>query len=324
MNTFSGLFSAPVLHFGNRVEGRSIRGLRSIVSLFALGTMLVFSGALWAQSMAGAPPAFSGMNPGAVATPGGMYSSVAGLEHLNLEINMERSSTVKDEWRKTGRDSACFFAPLNTVHDLAVGAATLAVPKDAKKEYGKACEAILAGKNEEAEKYLRKAIEIFPKYAASWVLLGQILEQRSSLPEAQQACTNAVAADDHYLQAYICLADVAGREGNWQEVLNQADRALNLDPTSNAASYVYECAADLSLQKLPEAEQSALKAEGIEIKAQEKDPRVHILLAQVYEQKGDAAKEADQLREILKMVPNPQAQAEVNQALVELGKQTKQ
>ena len=273
---------------------------------------------------AGAPPGFSGMNAGTVATPGGMYSSVSGLEHLNLEINMERPSAVKDEWRKTGRESACFFAPLNTVRDLTVATTSLSVPKDAKKEYGKACEAVLSGKNEEAEKYLHKAIEIFPKYAASWVLLGQILEQRPSLQEAQDACKNAIAADDHYLQAYICLADVAGREGNWQEVLNETDHALTLDPTSTAASYIYKCAAELSLQKLPEAEENALKAEGIQLKAQEKDPMIHVLLAQVYEQKGEAGKEADQLREVLKMVSNPQAQAEVNQALAELSKQTKQ
>src|SRR5690242_16861203 len=259
MGVFFGLFRAPVSHPSGRVVGKSIWILRSILSLFALGTILFFPAASLAQNPGPIPPG--------VAAPGGMYRSFNGLQHLNLEVNM-KIGKVRDEWRKTGRESACFFMPLNTVHDLTVGTATLSVPPDAKREYGKACDSVLSGKNEEAEKHLRKAIELFSKYAASWVLLGQILEQRSNLAEAHDACTNAIAADDHYIQAYICLADVEGRRGNWQEVLNQTDRALALDPASNAASYIYKCAADLSLQKLPEAEKNALKAEDIQNRTQ--------------------------------------------------------
>src|SRR5690242_808466 len=128
MGAFSGLFPALAPHLSSRVVGKSIWILRSILSLFALSAMLVFPAALWAQR----PPAFSGMNSQTIAQPGGMYSSVAGLEHLNLEVNLEKSFRVRDEWHKTDTERSCFFAPLNTVHDLTVGTATLSVPKDAK------------------------------------------------------------------------------------------------------------------------------------------------------------------------------------------------
>ncbi len=271
----------------------------------------------------GAPPAQSGMNPGNIASPYGMYSSVSGLEHLNLEVNMKRSAAM-DEWHKTGRDSACFFPPLSTVRDLTVGTAGLMVPKDAKKEYGKACESVLSRKNDDAEKHLRKAVELFPNYAASWVLLGQILEQSSKLPEAREACQHAVAADDHYIQGYLCLADVSGQRGEWQDALDQSNRAIALDPVNNAAAYVDKCAASLSLNRLAEAEESASKAEAIEIKTKDKDPRIHVLLAQIYDRKGDTAKEAVQLREFAKLINNPQVQAAVSQVIAELEKQAKQ
>jgi hypothetical protein len=84
-----------------------------------------------------------------------------GWAYLDFKINGQPQA-AKNEWLKTGRDSACFFTPLNTVQDLTIGAAELAVPNDAKKEYGKACESLAAGKIADAEKHLRKATELFP------------------------------------------------------------------------------------------------------------------------------------------------------------------
>jgi tetratricopeptide (TPR) repeat protein len=216
---------------------------------------------------------------------------------------------------------------LNTVQDLTVGASDLAVPKDAKKEYGKACESLGSGKNAEAEKHLRKATELFPEYSASWVLLGQMLEQRSDLPGSREACQKATAASPHYIQAYLCLADIGLHQGDWAEVLTQSVKAIDLDPANESAGYVYKGSANYSLRQFSEAETSALKASEIEktrkYKDQEdrdkhSDPRVHILLAQIYDQKGETAKEVAELREFLKSVKNPQAHAMIEQSLKEL------
>lgn len=127
----------------------------------------------------------TGLAPQTIATPDGLYNSQAGLEHLNLDINLRGRQQTNSEWRKSGRDSSCFFPPLDMVQDAAVGTAGLALPKNAKKEYGKACEVLADNKNDEAEKHLRKAIELFPNYVASWVLLGQILEKRPDLTGAR-------------------------------------------------------------------------------------------------------------------------------------------
>jgi tetratricopeptide (TPR) repeat protein len=263
-------------------------------------------------------------------TPGGEERAMGGWVYLDQKINGQPQS-AKNEWLKTGRDSACFFPPLNTVQDLTVGAAELATPSNAKKEYGKACESLAGGKIDDAEKHLRKATELYPKYSASWVLIGQILEQRADLPGSRDACQKAAVENPPYIQAYLCLADIAMHQGDWSDVLVQSSKAIDLDPANDAAGYVYKGCANYSLHQLPEAEASALKAASIENTRNYKDqddrdkhsdPRVHVLLAQIYDEKGETSKETAELREILKTVRNPQAKAMVEQSLKELEQQS--
>ena len=75
-------------------------------------------------------------------------------------------------------------------------------------------------------------------------------------------------------------------------------------------AYHYNAAANFYLHKLPEAEKSALQA--IEIDKGNGDPRVHFLLALIYEAKGDRENEELQLRAYLKHAsPSDAATAEV-------------
>jgi tetratricopeptide (TPR) repeat protein len=122
------------------------------------------------------------------------------------------------------------------------------------------------------------------------------------------------------MQGYPCLAEIAGRQGNWQEVLTESNRALDLDRSTDSAAYVYQGATNFSLQRFPEAERSALQAQDIEAKKKEadRDARIHLLLAQIYEQENEPAKKPDQLRQFLKTLHDPQAQAAVQQLLAQL------
>lgn len=74
------------------------------------------------------------------------------------------------------------------------------------------------------------------------------------------------------------------------------------------------------MRRLAEAEHSALTAQAIEGKTKNRDPRLHVLLAEIYDEKGETAEEADELREYLKIVTDPRAQALVKQALAALEK----
>jgi tetratricopeptide (TPR) repeat protein len=212
-------------------------------------------------------------------------------------------------------EGTCFLPPLTAIHSPMVRIADLQIAAKAKKEYAGACSALTDKKYEVAEGHLRKAVKQDPKYPAAWVTLGQLLAAQQKTGEARDTCAQALAADANYLHAYLCLADISGREQNWDEMLKLSSRAIELDPTNDCVAYGLNAAANLNLHKLLEAEKSALKA--IEIDKTHSDPRIYFLLAQIYEAKGDRTGEAEQLREYLKFA-NPDDSAMVKRYLSQL------
>lgn len=218
----------------------------------------------------------------------------------------------------SGEKDTCFFPPLNGLHSSVVAVANLQVAAKAKKEYAAACSAVNDKKFDVAEDHLRKAVQKEPKYPAAWVTLSQLLAAQQKTGEARQACSRALEAEPNYVPSHLCMADVAAQGQQWEDVLKYAGRALELDPTNDAPGYAYSAMANLNLDHLPEAEKNALRA--LEIDRTNSDPRVHFLLAQIYEAKKDLANEASQLREYLKYASTPQEVAMVQQALADLEK----
>lgn len=219
-----------------------------------------------------------------------------------------------------GEKDTCFFPPLNGLRSPVVAVANLQASPKARKEYGMACAALNDKKFDVAEQHLRKAVQAESKYPAAWVTLGQLLVAQQKADEAHQACSRALDTDPNYVPSHLCMADVAARAQRWDDVLKYASRALELDPTNDAPGYAYSAMANLNLHHLPEAEKNALRA--LEIDRTNSDPRVHFLLAQIYEAKKEPANEASQLREYLKYASTPQEAAMVQQALAELEKRT--
>ena len=195
---------------------------------------------------------------------------------------------------------------------------SLQIPHKAQKEYEEACTALKNKQLPEAEQHLRKATEIYPKYVAGWVMLGQILETRQQTAGARSACSRASSADPNYLPAYLCLAEIAGREQDWHEVLNLTSRALELDPVSDAYAYFFSAIAYFNLNQLPEAEKRALQAEGID--RHHYEPLLQLLLAQIYEAKHDSANAASHLRQYLKIAPDSRDSDNVKKDLAEAQK----
>jgi tetratricopeptide (TPR) repeat protein len=217
------------------------------------------------------------------------------------------------------KDDTCLLPPLNEALP-SISAVQLQTPAAARKEYQKACSALKDKKIADAEKHLRKAVREYPKYAAAWITLGQVLAAQQRTDEARGACLQGSTVDSSYVPAYLCLADIAARAHAWDEVLKLSGRVLELDPAHNAVAYEYHAAANLNLHNLAEAEKSGLRA--VEIDKDHHEPRVHFVLAQIYEAKGDSANEGAQLREYLKYADSPDDIALVKQFLSRLEQQS--
>jgi tetratricopeptide (TPR) repeat protein len=215
-------------------------------------------------------------------------------------------------------DDTCLLPPLTLLRSNPVAATALQVPEKAKREYFDACAALREKKIDGAEKHLRKAVQVYPKYSAAWVTLGQLLATQNQSEAARGACSQGSTVEPNYVPAYLCLADLAVREKAWGDALLLSNRALEINPSGNPIAYEYNAAANLRTGKLDAAEKSALRA--IEIDKNNTDPRVHFVLAQIYEAKGDRANEIAQLREYLKFVSNPEDMATIKQFLSQLEK----
>lgn len=235
------------------------------------------------------------------------------------EIQMAPARGEAPQWRKGGAtNDTCLLPPLSMVRSEVVAAKALAVPARAKKEYMAACAALRKNKVDSAEKHLRKAVENYPQYPLAWTTLGQLLSVEKNYEQARSACSKASTIEHSYVPAYLCLADIAAREEVWEGVLQFSSQALQLDPSTTAAAYFYNAAANLKIHRLAEAEQSALRALAIDEK--NSDPREHFLLAQIYEAKGDRPREISELREYLKFARNSEDIAYVKECLARLEK----
>jgi len=135
-------------------------------------------------------------------------------------------------------------------------------------------------------------------------MLGQSLETTQQTAAARSACSRASTADPNYLPAYLCLAKIAGREQEWNEVLKLTKRAPELDSVNDVSAYFFRAIAYFNLKQLPEAPDGALKAEAID--RDHHEPLVQYLLAQIYEAEHDSAAAAAHLREYQKLAPHSQ------------------
>ena len=235
-----------------------------------------------------------------------------------IQASIRNAPTTAE--RNPASSDACLLPPLNVTASSSVSTAHLQVPANARKEYHRACVALQNKKGARAEEHLRNALEEYPKYSAAWVTLGQLLISEQRHQEGRSACVQARAADSNYWPAYLCLAEAAAHADDWGEVLSLSNRTVEIDPNSVIA-FEYRAAANLNLGNLAEAEKSGLRA--VEIDTTHREPRVHVVLARIYEAKHEPANAAAQLREYLKYAGDPQDVATVKEYLAELEKQPK-
>src|SRR6478752_7949748 len=193
--------------------------------------VLVFACAVAAAQVV--TPTSSPSNPGADSR------EITSADQARVR-NAQNAPAAPPQSSAKGHDT-CLLPPLNQPLP-SVSSVQLQTPAAARKEYQKACSDLKDKKIADAEKHLRKAVRDYPKYAAAWVTLGQVLatQQRT---EARGACLQGSSVDPSYVPAYLCLADIAARARAWDEVLKLSKRGLELDPAHNAVAYEYHAAA---------------------------------------------------------------------------------
>ncbi len=212
------------------------------------------------------------------------------------------SPTMKIDYSRLVSAEACESWTAAAVDSPTVSVTRLAVPGKARDEFQTACGKLKGSNFAAAEDHARKAVEIYPGYAAAWVVLGQALAAGNKDNEAVEACKQAMKVDPTYVAPYMCLAQFAQRTNHWDDVYAFSDHARSLDPANNPYVYFYAAMADLHLKRYAEAEADGLAAEGLDNRNQIRE--VHLLLAEVYRVKGDKSSEAAELQKFLVLPPH--------------------
>jgi tetratricopeptide (TPR) repeat protein len=211
---------------------------------------------------------------------------------------------------------ACILWTESSVRTPTVSSKRLTIPWKAVGEYQKGCAAYKGHKLADAESHLHKAIEVYPDYAAAWVVLGQVLVTESKNDDAKTACWKAAEVDPGYVAPYLCLAEFAAKESDWGQVSKLSAQALAIDPLGNPYSLYYAADAGLHQHQLAQAELHAQEA--VKVDEWHRIPELHLLLAQIYQTSGNVTGETAQLKEFLKVAADASEAANARDRLAHL------
>jgi tetratricopeptide (TPR) repeat protein len=178
---------------------------------------------------------------------------------------------------------------------------TEGAPKDASKALAKGRDFIRGKKYDAAQEELKKAVRLYPKYAAALFELGRLYETLSNNPEARKTYEQALAADPKYVRPLERLMMLAGLEGRSDEVAALSSRLIALDPGGFPVAYLSSAIANLNLGNWDASEKSAVEL--VRLDTEHRFPKGEQILGVVLAQKQKWAESAAHLRRFLELVP---------------------
>ncbi len=205
---------------------------------------------------------------------------------------------------------------LANVEGSAVSMTSLQAPKEARRAYDRALQDLRRNKLPEAGKELRKAVDIYPNYAAAWYELGRIQEQNRDIEQARKSFAKAMAVDAKFISPYLKLAELEAKAEDWAELADTTNRLLKLDAVDYPMAYFYNATANLNLGQFDTAERSARAGEKLD--TPHRFPRLEQVLAMILARKKDYAGAAAHLRSYLLLAPDAEDAARMKKELADL------
>ena len=255
------------------------------------------------------------------ASASGFHSSVINL--MDLTSTLDRNIDV----------GAIVVQRAGNIEGMTLDATPYKAPRDASRAYEKGLEAERNGKLANARKYFEQAVKIYPPYAIAWFRLGTVLQKEEQNDAARTAYVQATTIDTKFLPPYLSLALMAYAAENWTAVLELTGHILDLNPLNQTAAtgyildldpvnytmaYFYNAVANYKLNKVEDAEKSALKAEHLDLR--NRFPQLHLLLAEIFARKNNYAMAILETKTYLDLAPQAKDADHVREQLAKLEK----
>lgn len=205
--------------------------------------------------------------------------------------------------------------PISQIEGKALSATSANAPKEARKAFDKGVSEAKKKKFEQAEKELRRAVELHPKYAEAWLELGKTYAARKQSAEARDAFSHAIAADPAYVYPYEQLYIIEFEQAQWQELADTTERLLRLNPYEFPGAYYFNGVAHYQLRNWDVAEKSLQQA--IQVDFRNMNPKTHYVMGLVMVQKKNYEQATQSLTTFASIAPNdpqvPRARAIIEQ-----------
>jgi tetratricopeptide (TPR) repeat protein len=260
-------------------------------------------------------PRGAGSSSNTDAGANGNNSSVVG----GCEVRASLAGYSADPPPLGGFDGVIVLHRIGAKLALTVSATTLLAPKEARKSYGKGLEAIRGNRPDEAQKDFAGAVKLYPRYAAAWLELGKVYEQRNHLSEARNAYSKSIGADAEYLYPYERLYHLDVQESKWQEAAAASAKVLRLDPYEFSEAYYFNAVSNLNLHDLDAAERSAREA--VKLEGTQAEPRGNYVLGAILWHKGDLDSAAERMQAFLSSPSDGPERENARKMLAEIEKQ---
>ncbi len=273
---------------------------------------------------------------GATTKPGGTFSFTAGAGRgegiLSVPVINEDLRSMSDEQSLMGcavraslpgYSSSVSSLPQTqgvvTVKDIVlrklvgvegstVSMNSLSAPPKARQAFESGLKEAEKKRWDRARKSFEKALASYPDYADAWSALGTAFREEGDMTKAREAYAKACAADPKYVQPHLGLAVIALREQNWQEVIAQTEKVLDLNPVEVPEAWLYHATAKLSLRDPAAAIKSAQHVLDIDI--EHNIPKAEHVMGVALAQTGNYEKAVQHLRNYLTHAPDaPDADA---------------
>jgi|ERR1700722_2099143 len=94
------------------------------------------------------------------------------------------------------------------------------------------------GRPDEAEKIIRRGLEVEDAAPEGYVILGEALKKLNRLDEAEKSAHEALLRNPNYAGAYLVLSDVAESRSDYRAEIEDLDIYLKLQPSGPASAQV--------------------------------------------------------------------------------------
>lgn len=204
--------------------------------------------------------------------------------------NLEKAIRVEPEFAKAYYQRGLLWLEVGKLKEAAAdfnkaealgleSALVMNIQGRAVKYYDDALAAMNQNDAGKAQKALANALAIRPRYAAAWLMQGQLLDKRGNHKKAVEQYSNALQGNDRYKEAYYARGMARTRLGDYDAALEDFSTAVEIEPTYidgvKGRGYAY-----LQQKKYAEAKADLAKAINLTLP----------LLSQVQKDKKDDAK----------------------------------